>query len=417
MADFPSLFSNFRKNSVRAALESLDFSLDLPLSEREKSRALHALDYALDDDVGWPEAGHLLDKLAPKMEQSGARKGWLNYLERGIAYCQRCAEDVGDKLEESTLEGDQIGKKNSDDREGELEAELSLHAGYLQLLMHEYEDAAFSFQHSQAIFQQMQERSGEGQATNRLAMVALQQGHYLQANELANKALALLPSSDIDRANSYYVLGTVARSTRSIEEALPHLEESLAIWRATGSKRKTAWGLRNLGPALRRANRLPEAHDCYEEASKLLLELDDPLNFASVQMNLGIVYSQGGDTEAAVQCNRRAMKIFKKFNDKSNMLRAHVNMGIKQRKLGNYAESERELLSCIYLSRELSNDRERCNAMLELWYTYAVAKQPDKAEKALHELHQYLDMLRENPEMVQVVEATLEELQSLQKSL
>ncbi|MEM7132681.1 MAG: tetratricopeptide repeat protein [Chloroflexota bacterium] len=305
------------------------------------------------------------------MEQAGARGEWLVYLNEGIALCQN----------------------QHDER---AEAEISLHIGYLYLLLHQYDNAGEKFRRCKSLFEQLNDNSGQGRALNRLAMVALRQGKYATTRELAERALTYLNTNNVDRANSYYVIGTTKYEIGNAKEALPYLEKSLGIWRQLGSKRQIVWGLRNLGPAYMLDGQTDAAIYCYQDAITILQQINDPLSQAIIQLNLGVVKSGLGEYGAALKLYEDALRIFNELSDKEHIAKSHVNMGIELRLLGKFKKSEKVLKESIHLLETLQNERAICNSMFELCLTYHESKSFAKANELMTCLTERLKPLMQN---------------------
>lgn len=390
MTNFASLFTKYRRNGIQSTFERIDPDPDKNITQEDKDLAHHVLSYCLRDDAAWPGTWCLLDKLAPKMELSGERSRWLPYLQQGITLSQK----IGDKVAEATL---------------------SLHAGYLHLLMHDYVKANQTFWTAQEIFCDLGNLAGKGKAFNRLAMVALRQEHYEEARSLASCGLKNLDLHDIDRANSLYVLGISDFRLGELEQSSLYLEKSLELWKQSGSKRKMAWGYRNLGPTYVCLGKINEAMYGYHRAIELFESVSDQVGVASTKINLGILYSEEKNFHQALELYREAATAFEEVADIGHLATIHKNIGIEQRNLTLYKESKASLLKSMSLWQKIENQFEECDTGIDLCRTYLLDNQISKAELMMQHIAKMLTQM-ENTAQSESANRLRTEMEDLRRS-
>ncbi|MEM7125377.1 MAG: tetratricopeptide repeat protein [Chloroflexota bacterium] len=357
----------FRQNIARGVLATLDTIPDDEslLCEDVKARALRVLDHALKVDEAWTGTRDLLLVMAPKMEQAGHRGDWLLRLEDAVKH-----------------------SRNLDDRT--TAAELGMQIGNLYYRLSQFDKATRWLTFSLEGFEEQNNLSGQCIILNRLALVACREEKFQYAAKLALQALDNLKTTELEQANSHYVLGEVARARNMWQKAESHFRHSLKLWEERGSKREIARGLRNLGPALRKQEKYTEAINCYERALSLFAQIDDPVNQAKTQTNLGIIYSICDRLYDALKLFRAAEKVFSNAHDHLNLAKVYINMGINYRKLGEYKQSEETYLAGINIWHQLGNIRSLCNAMDGLGLTYLSL---NRYNKAICEFNKALDKL------------------------
>lgn len=309
------------------------------ISDDACERALNVLSYALKVPQVWAEAKALLLTMIPRMEMAGYRGDWVPYLEQGAAM--------------STTAGDADGQ-----------GELSLAIGYLALLRANYAQAEMWFERGWRHFQSVGSASGEGRALNRLAMTQMRQQDYESSRELASAALETLDADDIDRANSYYVLGTVCHEAEEWLDAEHYYRHSLEIWEEAGDIRRTAWGLRNLGPALALQGKYQEAYECYTRALAIFEHVHDPANKAMTQVNLAnLSFWTEKRFDEAIQLLTASQKIFKRLDDRLNLAKTALNLGLSLDETGKHEDARIIYETSIELWEELGNVASLCNAL------------------------------------------------------
>ncbi|MEM7129679.1 MAG: tetratricopeptide repeat protein [Chloroflexota bacterium] len=328
------------------------------ISDEACDRALNILSYAFELPDLWSETRELLLTMVPKMEMAGHRGDWIPYLEKGIA--------IGE------LQNDHLGS-----------GEVYLAMGYLEFLRSDFETAQTSFSKSLNCCQLAKDLRGQGKALNRLGLVAEQQGRYQKAFELAQSALELLSMKDAEQANSFYILGSIARHEQKWQTAEGYLTSSLYIWQADNDKRRIAWGYRNLGPVFRAQKKFDEAEQCYNLALEIFDQLHDPINQAMTKLNLGNIYRESRKAHDAIELYHQARNTFGSVQDTLNLARTCVNLGNAHFDLEEWEQAERLYKMSIEHWEEIKNIRSLCNAIDGLGETYLRQQKYSKAIQVL----------------------------------
>lgn len=333
------------------------------------ARVLHLFSYAFQLSTLWSEIYQLLLQLAPKLEQVDSYDPWITYLEQAIKQSQHLQDE-------------------------QITAHLAWRLGQLYYRCSQFRTAYHWLSLSRTLFAMQNDIRGDCALANQLALVALQEGDTQTAANLVAHVLGSLPATDPERANSYYVLGELARERRQWHEAETYYRQSLALWDTQGLRRSMGRGLRNLGPALFEQSKYEDAIACYVQAVSLFTDIHDPLQLAVTRMNLGIVYSKLERYEEALQLLRQAETVFHHLHDHLNRARVLTNIGITCRLLGDWVAATQAYQSSIVLWRQLNNTRWLCNAMDGLGLTYL---RQGQAEQAIDVLGEALALLPQVP--------------------
>jgi tetratricopeptide (TPR) repeat protein len=350
--EYITLFHRYISRSIEALYTRLGPELQA-LSNETREQAWHLLDYGLKLTYGWEVVRKLLLALAPRMERDGFRHEWLPYLEGGVAFSQR-VQDVS------------------------AEAELSLYIGRLYRLRAEYTKANSWFMASAELYQQLGDNEGRAKALNQLAYVARLQNQFALAKNYVDEALSLLDEQEVERANSHWVLASLAHAQFEWTEAEKHHRTALQIWQEAGDQQRAAWNLQNLGNTLRAAGRYAEAAEYIQQAIVLLGQLHDPVNQAIARMNRGVVHIYDKDPAQALALFHLAEPIFRQVGDQLHLAMVYTNMLIVQRDLGQLAASEDCGKKAIYYSGMLNDLKILANAKDELGLTYlAQGRKPE----------------------------------------
>ena len=337
-------FGEMMVNSLNYSLTAVEQAA-IPLPDAVRVQAWHTLSYALAWDAAWPLTRQLLLALSPQMEQIGLRNDWLPYVEQGI----RTAQTLADQTTEATLQ---------------------LQAGWLCFQLGRLDDATEYLEASVAGFRQTHRLAEVGKALNRLAFTARRRRDYTRVEELVDQSLAILAKDDPERGNCYVVRGEVALDRRDWPVMEKEARIALAIWRQAGDRRRTAWALRNLGPALGEQQRYTEAIAVLQEALAILIEVHDPPEAALTQMNLATLLHLAGRTDECLPLLAAAEQTFREIQDQTNLAMLYVNRGRLHRTLGAWPAAQEDLKISIELWRQLGNLRSQLNAWDELGLTY-----------------------------------------------
>jgi DNA-binding SARP family transcriptional activator/tetratricopeptide (TPR) repeat protein len=128
--------------------------------------------------------------------------------------------------------------------------------------------------------------------------------------------------------------GMARLETGRPEEALPYLQRSLELRKATGGPREQAVALINLGIAYRHLDRLDDALDAYRHAVDLLATAGDERALGVCLLNLGCLYTARDDPAEGLAHLRRALEIQRRTGDDhsagytlTSMGEAHLRAG------------------------------------------------------------------------------------------
>jgi predicted ATPase len=139
-----------------------------------------------------------------------------------------------------------------------------------------------------------------GRALWGAAWLAYQDSDDGRASTLATDLLGTAEDQDsLDRRNALTVLGHVATARGRADEALPPLEEALAIARRTGSAWHLAASWLNLGTALVHTGAVERAEDALEQAWRAFVDIGDRHFVGTSLVELGYAAIVAGDLERA----------------------------------------------------------------------------------------------------------------------
>lgn len=341
---YPGLFQDYVQRGIAYLLaEVLQWEGRLASDLREQ--ALHLLPFGLSLAPAWQSASRLLLTLAPHMEQEGAWRLWLPYLEAGCA--------------QSRLQQDRAA-----------EAALALHLGLTHRSLANYAEARQWLRQSAIAFGDLGDHPNQAKAWNALGFLERLAGRPQEGASYSQRALALLGESDLECATSYGVLGAVAFDQRSWTQATAYFQQALAICQQHNHQRKLAWALEDLAAARWAQQHYAEAIDDYERALAILQALHAPVQQAVVQMNLAALYLSLQQAETALPLMAQAERIFQQTHDQRGLAIIHSNQGIAYRYLRRWELARPLLQSSIKLAQQIEYHTLAINTADELGVLY-----------------------------------------------
>lgn len=362
--DFGALFRTYlvqRTENLLAEVSKDDTLLD----EEVRSKALAALEFALESSEMQSLAGGLLLAMAPKMERAGFRNEWMVYLKRWLS--------------------DNAGKSDLA-RKGEVEYQ----AGFLSQLCSDFEQAKEYLKRSHDTFEELSIPGKQARALNRLAFVVRLQDRPVEARNYVEKAITLLDLDSLEREFCHFILAVLAEDSGNYTEAVAHYRISLDLCKQIGDSSKLALRLGNLGLGLYYAKEYAESIDCYQQSISLFTELNDKARTAGSLLNLGVVYLVTERYETAIEMFTQAESVFRYLSDGYYLGFVYLNLGITQRYLNNHEQSEQFLLTAIQYWKQIGSMTELVNAMDELGLTYVSAHTTSKAIEMFEDAFQVL---------------------------
>ncbi|RJQ78998.1 SARP family transcriptional regulator [Pseudonocardiaceae bacterium YIM PH 21723] len=151
------------------------------------------------------------------------------------------------------------------------------------------------------LYHRMGDLTGQAATCVALAMSAYRQGHYGQAENLANQGLVLFRARGKNRwgGQCLMLLGWIHAQDGQHELSLSYSESALKLLLQLPLSEAQAQTMRCLGFVHAKQGDLPLAASYYTRAALVFEMLGDSYNRASVLQELGDVHAQDGDQQAA----------------------------------------------------------------------------------------------------------------------
>lgn len=356
---YSNIFRGYIVRNTEFALRRVKKAM-YSLSVEDQKLVFKTLDYALKYDETWPLTRDLLITVAPKMEQAGYRREWVVYLESGIQQSQQ---------------------------QQDLFAEANFHFNLGILHQHQanFKSASRKFKKSALLFQEIGTPLDEARALNRLAYVARLQRRFEEAKQILKRAQILAKDDVAEAAYNYLVHGSIALDQRDWQNAASFFKRSLTLCKKTEDKRMIAWGLSNLGTALRVLKKHHDAISSYHEAISLFKEIKDPVHQAVAQMNLGNAYLDLGEPEKALQFYKLSESIFYDTQAWLRFAKVNLNKAIAYQRLQQWKQAECAYLSSIEQSSKIGSISAMIKALISLAEMYIEQGWQKKADETLQQ--------------------------------
>lgn len=341
---YPDLFQEYVQWGMDHLLTEVTHWEGRPTGE-VREQVLHLLTFGLPLAQAWQAACRLLLTLSPHMEQEGAWRLWLPYLEAGCA--------------QSRLQQDRAA-----------EAVLALQLGLTHRALANYTEARQWLMQSAAAFDDLGDWPNQAKVWNALGFLERLAGRPQDGAIYSQRALTLLDKADLECATSYGVLGAVAFDQRAWAQASGYFQQALVICQQHNHQRKLAWALEDLAAVRWAQQQYAEAIDGYERALAILQAIYAPIQQAVVQMNLAGLYLSLHQAETALALLAQAEQIFQQTHDQRRLAIVHSNQGIAYRYLQRWELACSLLQSSIELAQQIGYHTLAINTADELGVLY-----------------------------------------------
>ena len=195
-------------------------------------------------------------------------------------------------------------------------------------------------------------------------------GQRLTVDALARKGAQ---ERGLARCRGLFVAGQFAYFRGLHEEAQGYLEESLAIARELGDKRRLVAALQPLGSAHLSRGDLATARRYLEEAVALATELNEPREIATTSNQLGQLLRVEGDLERAEGLYRRVLKLSRDLGDQESAAAVLLNLAMVAISRGGADEARRLLREVLAIIDE-TGSKPAQQSLLEVCAGFAALR-------------------------------------------
>jgi DNA-binding SARP family transcriptional activator/predicted ATPase len=181
------------------------------------------------------------------------------------------------------------------------------------------------------------------QVYQRQAWLLLHTGRYVEAEEMAQQALALARrlGDEAQQAKALTAFGTATYQRGDMPQAVPTLEAAIALYRRLGDLRGEAEAHRALAAALHGTGAYTDARDAITAALARYEALDDKVGQAESLVLFGSLHMEQGDSDEAIACYRQALEIGRAIGYRYEQAKSLTNLGNALYFQGRLAEALR----------------------------------------------------------------------------
>jgi len=155
-------------------------------------------------------------------------------------------------------------------------------------------------------------------------------------------------------------------------EVIKHSNQVLSIASKYNDLERKSSAYTNLGNAYEKLGTeyYSQAKDCYENALKIDILLENKYAQASNYNNLGNILESLKEFESAANMYEKALLIFLELKDRSGECTIYTNLGALYQSINNFQEAIKYQNKCLKLSQEIKDEKSETNACLNLGYCY-----------------------------------------------
>jgi tetratricopeptide (TPR) repeat protein/DNA-binding SARP family transcriptional activator len=272
---------------------------------------------------------------------------------------------------------------------------------YLETGVH-YPHALTLYTHVQHAAHHISDQTTEALALTHLGLVHWQQGHYQQATEHGQLALAICRETGdrIGEARALTHLGLVHWHQGHYQQATDHYQLALAICRETGDRIGEARALTHLGLVHGRQGHYQQATDHYQLALAICRETSDRIVRALALHGLGLVHGWQGRYQQAIDHHQHALAICRETGDQVVGARALHGLGLVHGWQGRYQQAIDHHQHALAICRETGDRAGEALALIHLGLAHG---QQSRYQQAIDHHQHALAICRETGD--QVVEA------------
>ena len=214
-----------------------------------------------------------------------------------------------------------------------------------------------------------------------MARLMLEKGEYGKANSWLDLAEVIYKRFDIlpGLKNILNIRGNIFLYTNQYEKSMTCYKDALHVLKDAENPLFYARITQNLGLVYKNLKNFDLAKQNFEEALAAFKKLNDKSNEARALGNLGILHVNLFNYEKALDLYHQALSIYQEIGEKASSSRLIVNMGIVYRNLGDLTSAMDQYIKVLPILMELSDARGICLVNGVMGDIYHQLDEPEKA--------------------------------------
>ncbi|HEY9878101.1 MAG TPA: tetratricopeptide repeat protein [Leptolyngbyaceae cyanobacterium] len=204
-----------------------------------------------------------------------------------------------------------------------------------------YLEALEYYERSLTIYQEIENRIGEGQALNNIGSIYDSLDDYSKALDYYQRSLAIYQfiGDKSGEGNSFNNIGGIYNSLGDYFKALDYYQQSLTVRRSIGDKSGEGQSLNNIGFIYDRLGDYTKALDYYQQSLAIRQAIGDRSGEGNSFNNIGGIYDSLGDYPKALDYYQQSLSIRRSIGDKSGEGNSFNNIGFIYDRLGDYTKA------------------------------------------------------------------------------
>jgi tetratricopeptide (TPR) repeat protein/transcriptional regulator with XRE-family HTH domain len=228
-----------------------------------------------------------------------------------------------------------------------------------------YATARVHLEQARAVAQEYGDHAGFAALSLFLAHVLLGQGHYKQAESIAESGLAHSDDQQIETKIAFlHVSGLLAEKQGNYQSADQYYRQGLALARTHRQHGQCCALLANLGTVAGRQGDYAQAEIYTREGLTLAEEINDQESLCALHMNLANIGIRHGDLDVAEAHFRASLAIAQARGLQESFCKGSSNLGLVLLRRGHIREAEEVLLSGLEIARQIGHP-ERVASLLK----------------------------------------------------
>ena len=213
----------------------------------------------------------------------------------------------------------------------------------------------------------------------------VQNGEYNEALRISRLAVRIAAQMDdrVRLAHALCDLGAIYARRNPPKEALPYLQQSLALFEKAGEKKGQARAFTWLAVASSTETRFEAAIDYYQKALALSEEIGDEKSIASTWNGMGNAYHYLGRYELSLELFQKARALSEKIGDKDTLHNALNNIAFHYTNTGNYSAGLDYLHKSLKIVEELGTGADRRSLAYKLQNIGLIYRRQGRHDQAL----------------------------------
>ncbi|MFB2983509.1 tetratricopeptide repeat protein [Microseira sp. BLCC-F43] len=274
------------------------------------------------------------------------------------------------------------------------QADRLLEQGIQQYETSQFRAALQSLQQALAIYLEIKDRQGEGNALRILGLAYDSLGDYQKAIEYQQQSLAIARQISDRQAEGLSLgnLGLAYNSLGDYQKAIEYHQQSLAITREIGHRQAEGRSLGNLGNAYDSLGDYQKAIEYYQQSLAITREIGDRLWEGNALGNLGNAYRSLGDYQKAIEYQQQSLAITQEIGDRLGEGATLGSLGVAYFSLGDYQKAIDYQQQSLAIAREIGDRRGEGQSLVNLGSAY---RSLGDYQKAIEYQQQSLAITRE----------------------